>query len=643
MDALVSTLANGTPAPYGKACTNCVRAKCRCIYRVGGPDCERCHRLAKECIASVSVRKRNARRPHVSRAAQLEEKLDDLFSLLRNQTAPTSTAHAPQAPGSSGVSVDFPGLAVNGYPLDSQAIDPGIGTPAPSHHSGGSHGEDDIFVPARTRCKPNKTRAITGPDALLAHVFQPQYALEQEYGSEHYPLGQHQPTAHEAEQNLEAFRKCFLVFLPFAYIPPTMTARQLQQQNPFFWYNIMAVTCKNADRQLLMSDLIKKYMAQKVVIENEKSMDLLWGLVTFMSWAQYQRKEKPCFSLLTSLAKSLIFDFCLNKPPRPPAAAICLEGRVDVPAGERTMDERRAVLALFYITSQISQVMKRIDALTWTPSMDDCLQVLTQTPECEGDELLVALVKIQLIVEQLTRAVWQSPDNTPPPFFALALKTQLLELKTQFPIHIQENSTIRCHLYYTELAILQSSQAKRKTPSAFAPDLHRYEGFEASLVTVKRWFEVHFSFPIYMHVGLPFIHWCNLGHCLVTLTSLAFEIDDPAWDRRAVKERLDIFNIIDTVIRSFDEAAESQQRESGPCMSETVYAKCARLLRKTKMGWLSGAVAAGHGLSQGMSVVPGDTYGGLGHGTLDSVLSQFPVDQTDDNWMGEFFELSWEP
>lgn len=32
---------NGMPAPYGRACTNCARAKCRCIYRTGGADCER--------------------------------------------------------------------------------------------------------------------------------------------------------------------------------------------------------------------------------------------------------------------------------------------------------------------------------------------------------------------------------------------------------------------------------------------------------------------------------------------------------------------------------------------------------------------------------------------------------------------------
>lgn len=29
------------PAPYGRACVNCVRAKCKCILRDGGEICER--------------------------------------------------------------------------------------------------------------------------------------------------------------------------------------------------------------------------------------------------------------------------------------------------------------------------------------------------------------------------------------------------------------------------------------------------------------------------------------------------------------------------------------------------------------------------------------------------------------------------
>lgn len=29
------------PAPYGRACAGCARAKCKCFYQEGGQTCER--------------------------------------------------------------------------------------------------------------------------------------------------------------------------------------------------------------------------------------------------------------------------------------------------------------------------------------------------------------------------------------------------------------------------------------------------------------------------------------------------------------------------------------------------------------------------------------------------------------------------
>ena len=91
---------------------------------------------------------------------------------------------------------------------------------------------------------------------------------------------------------------------------------------------------------------------------------------------------------------------------------------------------------------RISHLMKRIDTLVWTPHMDECVQELSRQRECEGDDLLIALVKIQLIVEQLTRAIWQSLDSTPPAFFMAALQSQLTDLKAKLPTHLLNNSTL---------------------------------------------------------------------------------------------------------------------------------------------------------------------------------------------------------
>ena len=46
--------------PFGLACTNCFKAKCRCVARADGEGCQRCHRLRKHCEPSEATRQRTA-------------------------------------------------------------------------------------------------------------------------------------------------------------------------------------------------------------------------------------------------------------------------------------------------------------------------------------------------------------------------------------------------------------------------------------------------------------------------------------------------------------------------------------------------------------------------------------------------------
>ena len=57
---------------------------------------DRCERLGKNCVSSVSVRKSTSRRARGSRTTQiehLENKIEDLVTLLRNQTPERSSTH----------------------------------------------------------------------------------------------------------------------------------------------------------------------------------------------------------------------------------------------------------------------------------------------------------------------------------------------------------------------------------------------------------------------------------------------------------------------------------------------------------------------------------------------------------------------
>ncbi|KAL2261813.1 hypothetical protein VTK26DRAFT_3256 [Humicola hyalothermophila] len=620
-------MVNGTPAPYGRACTNCARAKCRCIYRNDGADCERCHRLKKECVPSVSVRKRNGKRAHMSRAAQLEAKLEDLVTLLRHQTAPADNKGTSPSDAALNGSVSTPPLSC-GHSNTSHTTENSPQSPAIA-----------ALPPQRPDCTRVPLPVVRG--TLLGNVFDGPVANPARSPLEvpGMPPCIYQPTPSEAAESLVVFRKYMLIFLPFVHLPPTMTSDRLRETYPFMWFNIMTVTCKHVDRRLVMSEAIKKHLAHRMIIEHDKSLDLLLGLLVLLGWTHYHiKREKPILSVLASLAKALVFDLGLNKIPSESYISACFGRSFHPTPREKTLEERRAVLACFYVTSQISHSMKRLDALSWTSHMEEFLQSLSVQREWEGDDLLVAQVKIQLIVEHLTRATSQSTDNVLPNYVLSALGTQLQNIKAQLPLHLQQNDTILNHISYTELAIQEAALARPKPPiNGSMPDLQRFEAMEACLSAVKDWFDRHFSIPSFVYVGMTFSYWCHMCHCLLSLYRLSVR-DEPGWDRRSVRNKVDLLDICDRLKAGFEELATRRRMDSGATTEEDEFVKFAKMLRGLKSSWAAElATVDGN---------PGPNPDAHAEVSVDSGADGLNVPffqpEDPDSWMAGLFDINWE-
>jgi hypothetical protein len=245
MDPVASS-STGTRTPYGRACTNCSRLKCRCIYQPGELTCERlvsngftqcnllgarltsqnrCRRLKKDCLTSASTRRRGINKSPISRTARLEQKVDGLVSLLRSQ----ATVNHPH-PGLS----DTPSLPA-------QPIQIGIQTP-----------QSTINVPPSQISDGVSDRTI--PNTLT-------------------------------EEHLAKFRQSFLPFFPFVYIPAAWSASDLRIQKPFLSLVILSLTTKSASQQLTIFDTIRQIVSEKVVAEHERSLDFLLGLVCYLAWS----------------------------------------------------------------------------------------------------------------------------------------------------------------------------------------------------------------------------------------------------------------------------------------------------------------------------------------------------------------------
>ena len=269
-----------------------------CVRTYANPT--RCYRLDKECRPSPSARRVHSKKPLGSKTARIEERLNDIVSLLKSGKQSSVVGADAQTDGF--VDVD-----------------------SPSHSTG-------LSLPILTPGVSESTNSSTSPRSVHDAP---------------------EPSQAAAEEFLASYRTTKMNYFPVVYIPPATTAQQLREEKPFLWLCIMSVASTSVSQQQALSEKVRQVVGEEMVQKSEKTIDLLLGLVTFLGWISYH-VHKPSLSLFTRLATSLVFDLGLNQPIHrylPPAACIA---PIKYPAprtAPRTTEERRAVLGCFLITS----------------------------------------------------------------------------------------------------------------------------------------------------------------------------------------------------------------------------------------------------------------------------------------------------
>lgn len=97
-------------------------------------------------------------------------------------------------------------------------------------------------------------------------------------------------------------------FCPIVYLPETMTASELRRTRPFLWLSIMACGTLSMVEANAIGDRVRKIIAHRVVIELDRSLDLLQGMLVFMQWPHSHKTDRPWLSLWTNIGVSMAED-----------------------------------------------------------------------------------------------------------------------------------------------------------------------------------------------------------------------------------------------------------------------------------------------------------------------------------------------
>ncbi|CAD6586535.1 MAG: hypothetical protein ASARMPREDX12_002379 [Alectoria sarmentosa] len=597
---------SGTPAAYGRACSNCARAKAKCISGAGvDAKCQRCLRLNKDCHPLQTVRKRKSvNRPSAAKTERLEEKLDGLYKLLQSSTPSTSIA------GQNGTVSTAP-TPVQPSPESSQSLDP-----IPKD-------VEDFSACSIQRMGWNHRSAdymrLHSPTTALDSLYVTTGTRSTIYQRPESPLiCGFEPSSDEAEKCLNIFRTHSATYFPFAIVPDSTTAHELRRERPFLWICIMSITSKSSVKQVALGKEIRIMMGREILVEGKVNLDLLLGALTFVAWGHYHNNEKPIITQVIQLAMALVADLGLNKPPlkEPTQMMLNFDARgcpiKPFSPSTRTMEERRAVLGCFLLSS------------VYGPSSlydKECLTVLAESKEHPSDVLLAHLVKLQLVVERLRQAPWHDGHGdptglarAPPAFYLKALQAELQDIRVKLPPEIQRNDILLLHLYSTEVRVHEI--AFSKAPAVInSPGFQRLDGLYACLHATKSWWDVFLAFPPASYVGFSAPIFTQMAHCIIILFRL-LTFDDPVWDRGLVRDTANLSLILGQVIERIIQAKVAMNLDEGVLEGKDALGLTAATLESIKIWWDAKLAA------ESMDNV-----------ALDQTLGGSYMDNSDDVWL----------
>ncbi|KAH8701458.1 hypothetical protein GQ44DRAFT_778646 [Phaeosphaeriaceae sp. PMI808] len=503
-----------------------------------------CHRLDKECIPSSCVRKKSAKKPGASKRAQLEDKLDDLVSILRTQHA----------------------------------------TPQPD-----------------------------GMEAMCDQSI--------------------------TEEELMKFRGLHLPHFPLIHLPSNLSAEQLNHEKPLLSLAIKTICNKAYSSQAKLSKKLRERIALKMMVDGEKSLDLLLSVLTCMTWSIYFTSGKQFLGMLAGLARSLVSDLRLDRPQNLswcPAVGPCEDDKTynaSAPQSELLMPYHlggvtQTVIGLVVDFCSISTTFK-YDMMQWSPQLEqDCSQLAIEA-EAEGDKLLVSMARISRICLQVADVNRHLSDNngTHATLHIAPLLCSLDQLSSTFSGELLNHSSIIAFKSTTRMSIYELTLLHSPTQSAQSSlifDHERTDHLMACLQLCKQCAEQYLNLD-FINITTPtsfvFPHSLRNLHKLATLS-------DAGWDPTTVRQTVNIVELLELCAAGVERVDAKLKEETG---EDSVFAMAAKSVR---------ASAPPHWRVPNPNPEPQDGGDAVMEGWTGTDALDFPfVDFSDDFWLNTPFYL----
>lgn len=89
----------------------------------------------------------------------------------------------------------------------------------------------------------------------------------------------------QAEERLELYRRDYVPHFPFVPVPDSMTSQEIYIESSLLFWTILAVVSPLDDKvQMEFKAWFRRYLAEHLVVRQEKSVDILQAMLIYLGW-----------------------------------------------------------------------------------------------------------------------------------------------------------------------------------------------------------------------------------------------------------------------------------------------------------------------------------------------------------------------
>ncbi|KAL2270244.1 hypothetical protein VTJ83DRAFT_2428 [Remersonia thermophila] len=615
--------ASSLAAKKHRACEPCRALKVRCdplppdADPTGAGPCKRCAKARRECVVTEPARKRQKRSvgaggdgSSVSRVAELERKIDMLAASLGAGVggvggrgvlgSGVGTATGVGGAGGGGIGYgsgtggrkgEMPGPSpvAGGYSNIPPPLPPPPPPPPPPPQQQQQQTAMSSVPPASPRTAAGLKRSLDERDApgggrpttfyealsLNAPAVPPQKPPPDIIDRGILTMG----LATELVQRYTNHMCRHLAAVP---LPPSMTAAELRTTKPILFLAIMAAASSELPAlQRTLTQELMQVLADRIVVRGHKSLELIQALhiATIWHWPP-DRFEELKFYQLVHMSVVMAIDLGLGRrknirggvPRHLPAGLRDHPLRKHPLVDSTSIEARRTWVTGYFLATNTSIALHRPNLVRWTPFMDECMEVLSSSPDAlPTDKDLVHVVWTHRLADEI--GIYFSIDDP-------AATPSLSEPRTQYLLRWFESKLERYRssipnltqqpllqisfhvisLYMHEIATYTDPDDEGKNGAGDLPLVFRQplttahvDAWLACLSAIHGIFDTFLSLDIHTIRCLPVFNFVRVAYGVVVFIKLYFAVSSSQSDlsRFMTKDQMKVEQHLDRLLERF--------------------------------------------------------------------------------------------